>query len=680
MPFYTRPNFEDRQLVQYSGDTITLSGDTNIHQLGKFRIYKDAAPGLVATSLDFDGTVVWGPVSGLSWSISACTSPFYVNNIVACPTTGGTIQVDAGNLALNSQLNFLIGLSAGTTSDNVLVIGGDGYIRSVSQASITPIFTGGTGTCITDLYVTNIHGCSPLNIQPTSPDDVIIAKGGGNVGIDVSPSYKFHVSGRTSNTELWYDDFDPIPSFNLVSNKGDQLSFLQIYDTDSSSTIALTFRGFNESSFPSYGKQGDATLSASVNVNGLNIVNNNGTNKEDYIRFYAGGNPGNKSSDMHIQGTGSTTGFIGMGTEDPQAKLDVSGKTRTTTLQVTSGATIGYVLTAIDSNGNASWQPSSVGTFTGNTSGDCITDLYVRNLHGCSPIYVHDILSGNSTNNFLDLSSSSNNLLLQTTAFSSEKYLGMGQAYSGVRLQSSPSVYMSMSTSSAQVFSSDLVSLIPGSKNLTLQNDFGLDLFVQSPVGSSNGSLFIVRSNSSAGGNSAGHLTGGTLQGEIVFGKPLYPSSSSGNLGLPTGVMGTGLGSETTTYGVPGYDYFPVFISTPRSRAYDDVDYSSIKNVLFGGGSNNIVYTGVTNSALIGGSGNTINSYLKNTVVLAGEAITATTSNTVYVPDLVIKKSASVPTTSGDTVGDIGSVTWDNTYLYVKTNNGWGRTLLDYGF
>ena len=28
------------------------------------------------------------------------------------------------------------------------------------------------------------------------------------------------------------------------------------------------------------------------------------------------------------------------------------------------------------------------GTFTGNTSGDCITDLYITNLHGCSPITI----------------------------------------------------------------------------------------------------------------------------------------------------------------------------------------------------------------------------------------------------------------------------------------------------
>ena len=34
MPFYTRPNFEDRQIVQYSGTSITLSGTTTVSNSG----------------------------------------------------------------------------------------------------------------------------------------------------------------------------------------------------------------------------------------------------------------------------------------------------------------------------------------------------------------------------------------------------------------------------------------------------------------------------------------------------------------------------------------------------------------------------------------------------------------------------------------------------------------------
>ena len=38
------------------------------------------------------------------------------------------------------------------------------------------------------------------------------------------------------------------------------------------------------------------------------------------------------------------------------------------------------------------------------------------------------------------------------------------------------------------------------------------------------------------------------------------------------------------------------------------------------------------------------------------------------------------PTSAADGNGDIGDVCWDDDYFYVKTNNGWGRTSLDYGF
>jgi len=51
---------------------------------------------------------------------------------------------------------------------------------------------------------------------------------------------------------------------------------------------------------------------------------------------------------------GESTGYVGVGTTDPQARLDVYGKTSTTTFQMTNGGVAGYVLVS-DSSGNASW-------------------------------------------------------------------------------------------------------------------------------------------------------------------------------------------------------------------------------------------------------------------------------------------------------------------------------------
>lgn len=427
-PFFTRPNFHDRQIVQYSGQTITLSGDTNINQTGNFRIQKGAFPGLVATSLDSDGTVVWGPISGLSWSISACTSPLYVNNLVSCPSSGGTIQVDAGNLALNSELNFLISLSAGTNTDDILVIDSGGYVKTIpnltgvgnmwhipvgytltvpdnyqsfvygdiliegtidlqTNAQLVILngnlilsggsiigsgttylvtlggngccFTGGTGSCITDLYVTNIHGCSPINIQPTSPDDVYMVMGGGNVGIGTSnPSEKLHVSGDTivnGDYLMLSDNSTSIPSTPnfkgfLVRQDYDRLSGYISRNTNVSGGTGLFM--FNDSSVQGllyvassqYLKGGTVTVPNEFYQN--KIILKGGPTTNGMVFNATSGDASAKfwwefdgSSGMVLKGDGSTGAYLGLalnpdGTEMPTSNLQIGGTGTTGTVQV----------------------------------------------------------------------------------------------------------------------------------------------------------------------------------------------------------------------------------------------------------------------------------------------------------------------------------------------------------
>ncbi len=96
------------------------------------------------------------------------------------------------------------------------------------------------------------------------------------------------------------------------------------------------------------------------------------------------------------------------------------------------------------------------------------------------------------------------------------------------------------------------------------------------------------------------------------------------------------------------------------------------------GGQNNTINYGSNYSVIIGGKDNNINN-LGNTILLGTSGLTNVQSATTYVNQLVIVQPYT-PTTSGDTYGVEGQITWDNNYEYIKTEFGWGRILFDYGF
>ena len=547
MNFRTRPHFEDRQVVQYVGESVNLSGSTfyantggvtieptildftggtsgqttvTINGLTGYLNDNNRLSGLIINppelklsgttgttsvnvenfvlrAIDSSGTVGWSPISGASFSASACTSPFLTTDIQPC-TPGGTITVNAGALDINSTLT----INDGTQSDGyVFVSNGSG----VGSWQPNYVFTGNTsGGCITDIYVSNIHSCSPLNINPYNEGNVYFGStsgftvdldNGGNTYtkgrhvlhsdsvLDVTslPSTLedeikgsftgFDWTGLTTNilnnsntngyTSFLLGNLSSYPSNNkygflsyynstyvrsgspttgtnfyqdkLVlksannsdgivfsndkanpfwweNNSGSQMILSSvgnlgiglntngtelpserlhvrgdtlIEDTDgrfytdlqgsggpivvlSGSTTSLTrfgvlsptfgvvtfgVRGESEPSFPGYGKNGDSYLYSSSANNGLNIISSDGSGTEDYIRFYAGQDADGTTPDLHIQGTGTTRGNVGINTDSPTEKLHVSGSVRI----VDGNEQDDYILTS-DADGVASWQ------------------------------------------------------------------------------------------------------------------------------------------------------------------------------------------------------------------------------------------------------------------------------------------------------------------------------------
>jgi hypothetical protein len=95
-------------------------------------------------------------------------------------------------------------------------------------------------------------------------------------------------------------------------------------------------RTWDDTIYSGYGKVGDAFFYGGNETNGVNFMNPVGTGTEDYIRFYAG-KTANNQPDIHIQGSGSTIGNVGIGKITPNAKLDVNGSVIITgSLSVTS--------------------------------------------------------------------------------------------------------------------------------------------------------------------------------------------------------------------------------------------------------------------------------------------------------------------------------------------------------
>lgn len=275
---------------------------------------------------------------------SSAITPTTLIHIV---TTGDTSQNPAGS-SYKAELGQLVGLFSGAS--DTLVTGGTysaGTITFTNNSGgtfnvsgLTEPFSGGSGNCITDLYVSNIHSCSPLNINPLDEGEVYFGSTSG-VTIDVTnsrlgigtsnPQHPLQVF--SGNSQLYYDPTSvggrlllsgstSIPRIDVTNSP---------YLLRSGSGGSLGVRAWNDTAYSGYGKVGDMFLYVGEDTYGLNIVKQNGPGfpiTEDYIRFYAGQDAKTTNTpDIHIQGTGTTRGYVGINNSNPTANLHVSGST-----------------------------------------------------------------------------------------------------------------------------------------------------------------------------------------------------------------------------------------------------------------------------------------------------------------------------------------------------------------
>ena len=84
--FNTRPRFQDRDMKQMSGDTMTLSGDTII--TGNLAYNNKVTIGHVLTAIDNEGNVSWASVSAVTPGMFWTSGSTNLENIIASNVTG----------------------------------------------------------------------------------------------------------------------------------------------------------------------------------------------------------------------------------------------------------------------------------------------------------------------------------------------------------------------------------------------------------------------------------------------------------------------------------------------------------------------------------------------------------------------------------------------------------------
>ena len=291
------------------------------------------------------GTVSGGTIftSGLTANTFSATTYLNLPILSYLPLSGGTVT---------GGTNFTGGLSANTFSATTYLNLPRLPYLPLSGGTVTGNTYFGATSGITIDQVNNRLGINTANPQYTI--DAFGTK--SNVSYQDTSGGVFQISGGTL-----------LPRFSVVGSPSVTRPLF---------SLSMGVRTYDDVTFPGYGKVGDGHLYGSNEMNGLNIINRQGSGTtEDYIRFYAGQDANGTIPDIHIQGSGSTRGYVGIGTTNPTELLDVSGKTKVINLQMTSGAIANYIMVS-DASGNAIWSgltPSQIptryyGSFTSNVT------------------------------------------------------------------------------------------------------------------------------------------------------------------------------------------------------------------------------------------------------------------------------------------------------------------------
>jgi hypothetical protein len=198
-------------------------------------------------------------------------------------------------------------------------------------------------------------------------------------------------------------------------------------------------------------------------------------------------------------------------------------------------------------------------------------------------------------------------------------------------------------------------------------------------------------------------LSGSTILGTTFSDLPYGPNPNlSGVSETITNILGTFSGNTGTTIFIFNDNRLNLGSSslsaiTPTTSGISQTTgniFTASTNTIIDDNVVNLEYTGVSYTfnvsgmTNIGGSNYSGTSICTNVKILSastldytGRTIWCSIPGILNVDNKIETKKISItndftPSGTTDTNGTIGSIVWDDDYLYVKTNNGWGRTTL----
>lgn len=624
--------------TQYTGYSVTYSF-FNVSQLGTGFTYSGfttaSQENFSAGTLDYKG-----PLDYISTKEDASVEGRLTTNKLtvtngASASTIGYVLTQTGE---NGEAEWVINASADT---NTYVTGGTlngtqldltyntgGSVPSIELSGLT--FTGNTsGDCINDIFVKNIHSCSPLFINPNDEGNVYFGSSSGitidltneRLGIGTSsPQYSLQI--LDTNSTFYYDPTSAGGRFSLSGNTRIPRYDILIapYLTNPATGGSFGMRTWDDTLSPGYGKVGDMFIYAGNDTNGLNIINSPGTGIEDYIRFYAGQQANGTTPDLHIQGSGSTRGYVGIGTETPTEKLVVDGNVkiigntgsliRSLTIGDDDEITFSTQGTSVADNVRILSQPTSGRIFLKNGT---INDRYSE--FGQFSIYGALIMN---------VGSSSGEMYIQNSAEESALVFRVGSAAT----------------------LSDVCYMF-GDKTIGKDGPFS---------GVSNSKIVYALEYLSVGINASFGAVGSTAFAQdirIDANGVLTTNTSDERLKENINSLS---GSLETILQLSGVSYN----WKDRNSGGDDTRYGFIAQRV------DEVDSNLTTTNKVDGFMGLKSDCFTPLIVESIKEL----YNNPSIPNYT-------PSSSGDTYGSVGNVTIDDNYLYVKTNNGWKRTTLE---